>query len=119
MVATEEEWKDNKRLIVQDEYLAPWSMPTFRKLWGRDTRTALDSFVMQTLQAGGTQPGGVIGPGLSEVAAVIRLAALWERVQTIIRHVLSTASPKVNARALFPSHSNKLTRLLLQIPRML
>ena len=49
---TEDEWSDNQRLIVQDEYLTPWSLPTFKRLWAKHARGTLDAFLLQTLQAG-------------------------------------------------------------------
>ena len=78
---TEAEWSENKRLIVQDEYLTPWSMPTLRRLWTTNARAAFDDYILQTLQSGAAQPGGVGGAGLSEEQAAERLAAMWERVR--------------------------------------
>lgn len=92
---TEAEWSDNKRLIVQDEYLTPWTLPTFKKLWTTHARGTLDAYLMQTLQAGHTQKGGFTGGALSAEAAKQRIDALWQRTRAIIWNSLQIASPKV------------------------
>eukprot|EP01043_Picozoa_sp_COSAG02_P046815 COSAG02_NODE_4419_length_5381_cov_3.655812_3_plen_297_part_00 len=92
---TEAEWSDNKRLIVQDEYLTPWTLPTFKKLWTQHARGTLDAYLMQTLQAGHSQPGGFTGGAMSAGAAQARIDALWERTRAIIFNTLQRASGPV------------------------
>jgi hypothetical protein len=41
---SEVEWQDDRRLIVQDEYLSPWSMPSLRRLWRHNARQAVDAY---------------------------------------------------------------------------
>ena len=53
---TSTQWADNKRLIVQDEYLPPWAMPSFRRLWRHNARQALDDFLLETLRRCAAHP---------------------------------------------------------------
>jgi hypothetical protein len=82
---TAAEWSDNKRLIVQDEYLTAWNMPTFRQLWTNNARDAFDAYIRLMMHAEGS----------TDAESSIRLNSLWGRIRTMIWKTLSAVQHHV------------------------